>query len=555
MLLSVVMLASCKSDDPAPDDAQKEPTTFASGEDHLKYVANKGVKSITDAALQNYSGTAVPSTLQNKKSDIDVKILFQPALIRLLNSLMTQNGGGIDLSFLKSLEFKSSSSVKDNLLGTSIALFFNDVQLFDLNAVFDTTFKEDAAIRVPILSEDWLKVPSEQIKEALGSMLPGLKIPGLINTKLETSESDNSVSLPSKETVQTLIDRYVGVILDSIKNVTEGEEERTVGGVTEKLVTVKFGIDPETIIAIAKNVLTSLKGDADVKKIVEDASKNLKNEEGEAINVYDEFSKKLDELLGKVDKTTDEQRASMPTGEITVYTDKENNVKAVKITGSLNDKGSAEFFCGSLETEGKKGFECSVVVKENENSVQNVSVVSAGVVKDGKLTTDVVVSYNGEKTLTVKVEDLDKAALKEGVFSGKVSFGIGEVLSLLRKLGVNNDNLSGAALFLGGMNVSLVGSGTKESRNVRFAVANADGELLALECSIKAGSADDVSVIDNAKDVSEVNVDQNKVMGDLTEKIKEAGVPQEIIDAVPELLGSIMGGNGYDDGYDEWDEL
>ncbi|MBQ9468218.1 MAG: hypothetical protein IJU52_04340 [Clostridia bacterium] len=515
MLFSVVMLTSCGS---------KEPTKFESGEAHLEYVANKEVKKLNAEALKDYK------TIEefDRKVEADVKISVGSSLISLLSRIPNFDMGGLDLSFVKSLGLKSQLNVKEKQLGEKYALSFNDVELVSAD-LFADLVKNEIAARIPMLASDWIELPTDKISDILG---------GNSRIQLPTGFENVNVTLPDKETLEKLIDRYVGAVLGEIKNVVEGEEERQMSDETVKFVTVSFELDKAAVTAIAKKVLTTLKTDEDVKKIVEGAAK------GETLteDPYKQFTEELDKALKKLDGEKEDKDEKPFTAAVKIYTDKENAIKGAALAVK-NDGRTTEFSILCTEKNDRFLMNADFTERESENSSQTVSVVADGKKSNGKLTSDFVVSYNGEKVLTLKVENFDTEAIKNGVFNGKISLGVGDVLNLAKKAGMSGDEMALASLLLGGMTLTAEGTGTKENRTLRCALSTSDGELITVVANIKQGPADPIEAVTEKKSLEDVtkNLDPQALLNTLSEKLKEAGVPENILSSIPMLLSGFGG--------------
>ena len=529
MMFSVVMLASCSKE-------PEEPTTFESSEEHLKYVANKAVKNASENVLANYAGKTDEKI--EDKTTYDLKISVDDSLINVLKSFLGAAAGQIDLSFLKTIGLTLVDNRKGDVRSEGVSLTLNGKTLLDGLLCLDKNTGEIKA-SIPLVSADTLKITADELAEIMKGGAKEYDDEGEDGEETARSSIDVAKLLegfkidgksvfdaaPSKETLKKLIERYTEALTNCAKNVTEGEEDVTIGEVTEKFVIVTTSMSADDLLAAAKSVLSLVKSDEDVKQIVEAAGGEKKSD------AYKSFTDAIDKALEKVNGF---DAAKLPSLTVKVCTDKKNVVKATKLTITAEGK-SAEFVLGQTENEGKYGAEFSAKIPAKDDKFKTVSIVSTGEIKDGKQTGDFVISYDGGKIATVKVEGFDKEALKNGALVGKISLNIGEIVNaVVRLTGKNggNSNMAIITALIGGWNVVLEGDKTEDEKNLTIKLAGGDTNLLKIDCSAKKGAAENVSVPEGGKSMEEFSkgLEMSSILEKLMGKLKEAGVPEELLE-------------------------
>lgn len=186
-----------------------------------------------------------------------------------------------ELNGIKDLELSTSISAKGDYSLTSLALSGNGTKAMTVNAITDSK-NEKAYLQVPELSDGYVEMSSEDAQKILtqiedsSSSLNGLK------DKIDVDSVEKDVlaelGITDKEFEDTL-NHYSDVFVKSTsKNVKKGSEKDDIDGKKYNYTTLTLSLSYKDLTDLGVDVLTEMKDDDVIAKIVEKANGTSKKD-------------------------------------------------------------------------------------------------------------------------------------------------------------------------------------------------------------------------------------------------------------------------------------
>ena len=274
----------------------------------------------------------------------------------------------------------------------------NGEGLVTLKSHYDLDTK-DSYVQIPELSESYLHTSMEDLEA----------------NELYSFAGFGKV-IPASEDLKKIYTRYTDLVIKNAKNVKKAEEkvECAAEGVSCKADLYTVTMKGEEAVSLAGDFLKQLKGDSEIKGIIEnideEASKEYEEEIAETIEELEEgvdatdFSMVMEVQVGSDDKIIGRK--------ITLKEDDE------EVVIRMADPGDGENFGleAVIESQGKEIFHLHGKGTENDGII------------NGDFSLDAAIPSNDDtleltkNVLKVTVEDYDVSNLKDGEVSGAITY-------------------------------------------------------------------------------------------------------------------------------------
>ncbi|MBP5293119.1 MAG: hypothetical protein J6023_03215 [Clostridia bacterium] len=518
MIVSVAALASC---------GKSEPTSFATPEEHLTYVWAKQVNQSSDAALDQYEEAR--TSLTGAKMTTEVKVTLGEGLKSMLKEM-------VDLDSINSLSYKFESNATLEKNAGDATLFVNDKEVLNGSFVFDAT-EGTVFAKVPALYKDYFKIVLNDQSES-GIDLEDFDLSSDMDVEVF---KDLLNALPTEDQLKDLVAKYIVTALDSLKGVTEEEGDYTVDDITVNAKMVKVKITASTVLDIAKDILTKVKEDKDIKSIVDKIGEATKEKEpGDA---YKEFQDAIDKALQSIENTRKDVDENVAI-DLLFVTNEKNEMLAIEAEATESDGAKSTFRMASLDKDGKYVIDVSATSRSMDIAIQ-----SKGVKSGDKLTGPVKILSNKDEVFSFNIKDFDIEALKNGTFSGAIVIPSEQIQKLLRKTqqsGSSGMNMSGMIVAaLGTYDITIEGTATAKDVNLTLSMANAQQSFASVQYKASVSGKPNIPSPKADKTAEEVMSDPNAMTNfadNLKANLKDAGVSDRLTDLLTESLGGMMGG-------------
>lgn len=409
---------------------------------------------------------------------------------------------GLSLGWLNDLLIDGTINVKDQKAQAELDILLQNKEMTDISYIkfFETG---DQYLSFPCLTDNYLHTQAEPQK------LHGAS--DLLN------DPDIKKLIPSPKERKKILRRYLLLIIKEIdkSNVKGYDKNVTVNGTTEKLRVLEFTLDTNTANNIKKKVLTKLRDDKDIKKIIEDFAPVLKEKElvKNADTLYPDFIKGIDKELSQVEK----------------YLKNPINEDLFTLVDYVNKKHVVVGRDVIVDGEKKYSF---IKLSDSYTLSTNVDVDGhkitsngKGTIKDDILSGNLTVNIDGEKYLAIALSDFNVRNAKNGDFKSKLTLVPTD--KLLTKLPVSGfANIKAPKL-----NVNL--DMNKDTAYIDIEILENNKEQFSFSVSTKSGTPYNVSKPADKYIIKEENKDDffssfKKVV--LGSRIVKSGILSEISD-------------------------
>lgn len=524
-------------------------TDFASNEEHLSYVLNRGNASgglggVYDAVLAALKGTGTGAAEKlHVKGQSTLEISEE--LLALLAAGMGLEAD--ELKSLGSLTGKTEISMDAGKIQTSIGLLLGDQEFTTVDVIIDQSAGK-IYCHCPTLSEQYAEVSLGDMV-SVGEGTASSQMIGLL-----FAGQAAQLPLPEGEILEKLVAKCVKLLTAELKNVEKVEETLTAGGVSEEVYKFTVRLDESLAKRWVKSVLTAAKQDEDIRKIITDLcdSEYIKSQiDLTSEEAYQSFIQKIDELLQGMDEEGEDE-----TDDISVplefYVDKENNLVGVNVYGvSATATGDGEstvmtpsevfevlrFF--QVTDGNKQGFVLSLnLAPFSSQSLPKVIFEGGFEETDRGVNGEVTLKMSmaqGDTSLSVAIGKLTVSDLviTEETQSGSLTFALDSGLSQMIPMGDEVEGATVLQMLLGTQIRYTFRNGAKESSNT-LEITSGGKKLISLNSSLTVDDQAAVTVPSEAVTMEKymASVDPQKFV----ERANELGLSEKLLEAIGNLI-------------------
>lgn len=452
---------------------------------------------------------------------------------------------GMDFSKFENLELNLITSKEKEALSNQIQIRGNGNDLLTVKTHMDSK-DEKMYYQIPELSKSYLDFSAyyklmTDPESALGSE-DDLDIEGGLEPEddLDSDISGNSVTAPGAgvssmlfqpfnydkifmetKTLKTLYERYTDIFIKSAKNVTKSEGTCEAEGISKKADKYTVTLNGKEVAALIKELLETLKKDAEIKAYIENAHKEA----------YQEFTEDIGEVLESVDTEIGEEEFKLVM-EVLISSDEKIIGRTLNVMDG--EEKAMEISIASPQDGDKFGFELGVIVEGEEY----VKVNGKGTLSGGVMNGDFSVSMpnilvDGTKEsfknfLVVKIEDYDISKLAKGEAKGTFTYST-EAVAALANYSLKVESESNSE---GGKGIMYVMAGKDALATIYVTMNNK-----AKAVSTKPSDGDTVYDADSDEDMLKYQSEMD-VLSLLTDIQDKLGID------LSGLIGAALGGSG-----------
>ena len=505
--------------------------TFSSPTSYYQYVETKNVKNFSasfGSALGRFStaNTSYGTTGEFKISFGDV----------LMDYIATEAGiAKEDISWISSIGVSSNTASNGNLLETNGNLLLNDKSILGGELIFDSENKK-------------IYIRSEQLNEQFMLLdYSDLEYGNFDDIEVPEVGFDFYGILPDEETMTALIEKYLTIVVDSIENVKEESTTLVANGVAQDCTKLTVVINEETVRDMLKAVLRELKDDKEIGQIIKDMAKNVGGEliSDEDINAeYDDFIDEINELLEELKNVEFSEGDKF---EFTLITWVDGKGEAI---GREFKVDFSDMVVRYASTHDGTDVGIEVFVGSAEREV--IKLLGEGEVEGTKMKGDIELFIDGVKYINVNIKDYDVDLIEDNYVNGVFTVTVTDEMCDL--LVDELDLPKKASDWL--KSASLVISMTSDEKHASLGVTLNHGEdmIISVTASNKETKSFGIDIPEDAVSIKNEDDMINYLSAFdpnvLINALKDAGMPQEFVDAINGLMNGDYGDDSYiDDGY------
>lgn len=486
--------------------------TFGSEDDYFQYVETKTFGVYSDAVSEYYSDV-IDNASGGTAAQGEFKINLGDELIVLVeDSLSPDPTQKIELDFLKNLAFDVRTNYNGKLAYTDMAFKIGDKAVLNADLFIDQK-NQEGLVALKNLSDKYLKLPLTYDEE--GSALND--VGGYL------CDQEFLALLPSKEELNKMLDRYVGVMLDNIDGATKSSETLKIGEAEQKVTALEIKLSEKETVAIVDALLKEARADEELKKYIEDVAGYLeaKGSIDNAGEVYNDFIESIDKTIEEI---TDGEFSEEETLVITEYVNSRHQVIGRKIV-----------------SEEELVFSSAIIFEGNTFKAEIIGSDEFKLSGSGEIQKN---SVNGEFTLSVEDEEMCKFVIESLEFTEEKLIGkikAVPTLKLLEKMGL--DSTEGALISLTNPALEITFESGEKEGSFGARIVNGEKLFVGFQISTKIEEASEITLPADSNVTSDENVWAESLdFSKLIDSLKDAGVPDTITQALEYLLMSAYDG-------------
>ncbi len=473
--------------------------TFSDPKEHLEYAYDKTVSSSVEEYFEVYDKQMADAEKQFENgisADIKAKVNIGDKLLALVSE-------GLDLSFINNIVINMGGSVdKEGKFAVDMALGTAEETAVSLDMIMDMA-SEKVYMAVPeLVADKYMSIDMDT--DGAG-----------IDMGEYMSNITSYDYMPDGKTIAAIIDRYAGIVIDSVKDATSEEGSITVGAIEKECTVIKSAYSEKDALDLAKPFLEQLKADEDIKTVVENYIDVIVSVTGETFSWNDDVVPGIDNALADLEA---EYADASEEDElfVTFYIDKDNNLMGV-VFEAEGDK----FSLIAAEADGKNAFEFMVTEYGEE---------AAKIIANGEKNKDIysgvidIYAY-GEEMMSAKIENLPTAADTTKFENAVITLSFADAIAAemgLEALGM--ENVPTIVITMSG----------EQNKSIDMTLAILDGEAEFASVSMEADITDfEAITVPSADMITDEegftsSMDVYAIFG-ILEKL---GIPQELLYAI-----------------------
>lgn len=522
--------------------------------DAAVFVEQKALEENTGiiGGISNALGAAGGSgTMEDTFFETTLSVETGEALADILDQAIPSGDAALSvqqlLKLCENMNLSASVLTDEDLGQLDVNLNLNKKQIITLRAILDLANGEAyAGVPAPEgVSNSYIGIDLEDM---------GLSMEEITDAYAEAFAMGEKMAdmMPAQKELDAMIDKYVLLAVKNIDKVSEDTTTVKADGVSQEVTVYEYTIDEATALKIVRAILKEAEHDDTLYDLVaafcvyyNDYMETMYAGYDYGYSYYEELDP--DALFEQIPDLIEELEEVEPEEDGAVFCLKTYVDATGKICGrALEEKESGTEISMVTVTKGsKKSFEAKV----SASGVVAAKLSGTGTEKDGKLTGTYKLNSMGQTFLVIDLESFD---MNTGL--GTIRLRLGKALQEQLEDAVDAEALS----LLGSLDIQLEMTTQKESFELGLLLGGKS--LVKLGCTakeVKAGSIetpDDVVAVHDEFDLQDW-VEQVDI-APIVDKLEDAGLPQELADALRELdLSQMMDDALNEDAYYEGPDM
>ena len=419
-LVMAMLLCGCganSDEDTKPETNNNGGLTLGDGDG--KFEAQDVVDGTTTiyGALLKAIGGGMGDLSLDQGMQMETTVTLGDDLLNMLSSMMSSYGMGSDVSFLKSFGFSTTMISQNGLMQEEISVKLGSTTLATAKMIMDMA-KSNAYVCLPELNSNWLGFVMNTGDSSASRMIPAASVLGSLEAYADIVDA-----LPTEQALNTLMSRYLDIIVKALPAATTSTKTLSVGSVSQEVTATTHTFTTHGLMAATKAVLVAAKTDKDLEKVLDDISKYGNDKAGTNEDLHADMLAVIDEALSDYDEAIN-QVEDQTLLTLTVYTAGEQQVGLQINVPSANMNAYAY----SLKSGDNTAFELNVM--------NMVKFSGTGTLKSGKANGNYTLTVQGQNMLSVEVKNFNKSALEQGNLEGTLRLKLSE--QILNNIAAND---------------------------------------------------------------------------------------------------------------------
>ncbi len=499
---------------------------FGDGDGSLE--AKDFVDGLTNlyGAMLNSGGGNRPD---NFGYEMSMEVTIGDMLLNQLGAALGQAGLDSNLSWFESVGVDMQMSSKGDLMQAAVDAKLNGQTIVGMDVIMDIAGNM-GYIGIPELSNKYIasEVDFSSVNVMLKSYLASM-----------ADYSAMMEAMPTDAELNSVLTRYLNVVLENLDEPTAGTKKLSAGGVDKDVSTKTYTITQKNVLTIAEQIMRTAKTDSELESLLDGFSEALNlvgekqaetnNSYWNEIDLYEMLMESIDPALESLEEAKQEADDTALL-QLEAYVDGEKQIGfALRVYNGYAMIDYVNFY--SL----KDGKNTGLYV----NMMGAMFFTGAGTMSGNKVDGEYVLSVQNKDILYLELKDFDMDALQKGQLKGTVrlslsSFVLNNILGNASALPISEDSV-----------IELVFGGSKNATQVKVNLYDDDTFLFGITLSYKLTSGSNIKVPSNYVDANSSSQMSDWVesldLDGVLNNLKSAGVPKELLDMLESAMDS-MGG-------------
>lgn len=332
--------------------------TFLSPEDYFVKAETAAVAEYTAEFTQIY-GKALQNYATNANgADMELRLNVGKDILSLAETALEEQGMAMDLDWLNDIRISLDAVVEDEAMQMGMGVGLGGETILSADIVYDMAGAM-IYMALPELNKDYMSMDMSYAMSGEDMMEVMSQSQALMDELME--------ALPSEETINKLVTKYVEIALGEIKSVNKSTKTLKVGKASQKVVVLTAKITEKDLYAIATAILEEAEDDKELKKIIDAfsdyaTSVNEMNGSDYEVDLYADFSEAIPYALENLEmmeedadksnyiklETYVDMQDNVRGHQLTVYTDGEKDMDPVNVLTAV--KGNTTYLEAELGT-------------------------------------------------------------------------------------------------------------------------------------------------------------------------------------------------------------
>lgn len=318
-------------------------------------------------------------------------------LMTVLGTALAQTGMNMDLSWVESISLTPSVEVYEDTMQVELGVGLNNTSVATVRAVWDME-SQTILVGVPELHSTFVEMDATDV---FGQEAATIAQTMAMSRQISAAFME---AMPEGTQVESLINKYLGIIIDQLSEAEKANETVKAGGLEQDLLVITVELSQKDILNMLAAVLEEAKDDETIEDIL-NAFGDAMSEMGQPVDLYEGFSQAMDNGLENLEYMIDEAEKGT---FLTIETFLDNQDAIVGRTFTIEMDGEEmEAHYITVTEDGKFAFDAQM---------DTVAITGKGTIKDGKRTGSYTLSMEGTDYVTLELENVTTADQLSGTF-------------------------------------------------------------------------------------------------------------------------------------------
>lgn len=483
-----------------------------SDKEYMQGLYKNQISDMIDGLTSVYGalGSLNPDAALEMSANSSVSIQVGDMIIDMLeDSYESSTGSSMDFGFLSKVGLDMNVAMNGDLMKNEMALLLSGKKIATVSMLMNMS-QSIMYLAVPELNDDFIKVDMGDAGVAAPS------VAGMVGQISEIMQV-----LPSEEQLNTLLTRYVGIVLENLKNVERTTTTLELDGLKQDVTALSVKVYEEDAYAVVKAVLTAALEDKELEKALEGVS------ELAGTDLYPQLKEEIEYILEDMEGA-EEDFDTENYIELITYTDSDHNIVGHELNMPDDGRGAIHYY---TVTDGN-AFAFEAVIEDAD-----FAITGSGTNKSGTIDAEYILTDHGIDYVVLEVEGWKATAQ-----TVKGTLRIEPTAELIDAMFGSADGLPFADIAL---EIKL------DNESIELNLLGNDALVVGIVVESKEASGGSIKEPSNYVDAMDSEQMQQWLedmkFDTILRNLRNAGVPSDLVDMLEQAIDSAMNGGAYEE--------